>query len=433
MNRFVLPAAVFFLSALSASSQPIKLSAFLSTARKDVNFRTQTEKIDFLKNSTPDLPFIDEIEFRVEDAVPFSKHLEMHERLRYSVRIEPSGVREAFAARKVHRTALEYNVHKRDMMLNRVLGERYLLAFKLLYTRAVMARTQELITLYEDITHIHNRTTNSIDFDFNSLIKSEDKLTDLKMSLVEQKHLVFSLEERVKSIYPGIRSVDFDTTGLLDINLVNEALSSAPIVIDSSNVYLRERLLKLREAEAEYNHETVSGPRYIKFLELAFDSDQLIDEKERKKDRKDYDLSRAYSIELGFTIPALNTDKLDLNERRIDILDETEEFNELKAELIEEVTTLNGEIRTLVEQYNLLMERRNSIRKESSLNKYMRIEGEDPLVLLRLKERVIKSEIQMEEIRFDIYRKFIRKMDLSGELSRQPLRNVVFKDKELLE
>lgn len=432
MNRFVLFAAVILLNVMSALSQPIKLSAFLGTARNDVNFEKQTEKIDFLKKSTPDLPFIDEIEFRVEDAAPFSRHLDLYERLRYSVRIEPSGVREAFAARKVHRTALEYNIHKRDMMLNRVLGERYLLAFELLYTRAVMARTQELITLYEDITHIYNRTISGIDFDFNSLIKSEDELTELKLSLVEHKNLAFSLEERVKSIFPGIRSVDFDTTGLLDINLVNEALSSAPIIIDSSNIYLRESLLKLREAEAEYNHETVSGPRYIKFLEFGFDTDQLIDEKVRKKGEKDYDLSKAYSIELGFTIPALNSDKLELNERRIDILDEMEEFNELKAELVEEVTILNGEIRTLVEQYNLLMERRNSIRKESTLNKYMQIEGEDPLVLLRLKERVIKSEIQMEEIRFDIYRKFILKMDLSGELSREPLRNIVSKGKELL-
>ncbi|MFP4680887.1 MAG: hypothetical protein ACLFQB_10445 [Chitinispirillaceae bacterium] len=416
----------------AAISQPIRLSDFLSTVREDYNLEKQTEKIEFLENSKPGLPFTDKVELRVEDAAPFSKRWKLYERMRYSLRIRPSGVREAFAVRKVHNSTLKHNIHKRDMRLNKLLRQRYMLAFELMYRNAVVVRVGELITLYEDFTHIYDRKVNEADFDFNSLIDSEDELTELRLDFVEQKNLVHALEQRVKAILPDVQSVEFDTTGLLDINRVNKIMSSTPIVMDSANIHLRKNLLKLREAEAKYRHETVSGREYINHIELGFDSDHFFDEKQRKADGKEYDISKAYNFEIGFTIPAINTDQLNINRRRMKIMDEMGDFNQLKEELVQEVAVLNREIQTLVQQYNLLMERRSSIRKKSSLDKYMRIDGEDPLVLLRLKESVIESEIQMEKIKFDIYKKFIRKMDLSGNLSGKPLRNKVSAKQELL-
>ena len=83
-------------------------------------------------------------------------------------------------------------------------------------------------------------------------------------------------------------------------------------------------------------------------------------------------------------------------------------------------------------QYQFLEARKNDVDAESSLKRYLEMEGVDPLILLSIRESILDNDIELLEIKFSILRNYIRVLDTSGELSRKPLKNYLSMKQEPL-
>jgi hypothetical protein len=76
-----------------------------------------------------------------------------------------------------------------------------------------------------------------------------------------------------------------------------------------------------------------------------------------------------------------------------------------------------------VEQYRYLKARENEVDAQASLKKYLQMSGVDPLSLLDIKAAELRNRIKIQEVKYGILRNWIRVLDASGRLSREPLRN----------
>jgi outer membrane protein TolC len=150
-----------------------------------------------------------------------------------------------------------------------------------------------------------------------------------------------------------------------------------------------------------------------------------MDQRERRDEGREYDLNLGYSVRLGFTFPLVNADRLDVNRRKLALMDSEARYKDLVKDADDDMEDLVRKLRTLLRSYELLTAREEAVNAESSLKAYLSVEGIDPLVLLRTQEAILKARIDREQIRYDIYRKFIEVMDVTGALSREPLRNVL--------
>ncbi|NJL60024.1 MAG: hypothetical protein HC887_10695 [Desulfobacteraceae bacterium] len=58
--------------------------------------------------------------------------------------------------------------------------------------------------------------------------------------------------------------------------------------------------------------------------------------------------------------------------------------------------------------------------------------GVSPLILLKLKESILRTDITIETITHHVYEKYIRLLDISGNLSDKPLKNYLSDTMEVI-
>jgi hypothetical protein len=77
----------------------------------------------------------------------------------------------------------------------------------------------------------------------------------------------------------------------------------------------------------------------------------------------------------------------------------------------------------LIRQYTLLAANKKNSNAEVSFKAYLQMDGMDTLSLLKIRESIIKSDIQLEKTGFNIRYRFIELMDVMGKLSENPFKN----------
>ena len=194
-------------------------------------------------------------------------------------------------------------------------------------------------------------------------------------------------------------------------------------VLDTGHVYLQYLKQNLALAESRYRMEKAQGRQYFSFLEFSYDVGERLNEMQRRDDGKNYDLARAYGLEVGFRLPNLTDGKQDLNRFKEDLLSEKEDYAQRRRELEDIMRKDLLDIRSLVIQHRYLTARESQVDAESSLKKYLQMAGVDPLALLAIKAGNLKNRSKLEEVRYGIIQNWIKVLDAAGRLSSEPLRN----------
>jgi outer membrane protein TolC len=193
--------------------------------------------------------------------------------------------------------------------------------------------------------------------------------------------------------------------------------------MDTGHVYLDYLKQGLALAEGRYAMEKAAGNRYLSFVSVSYDVGERLDEMRRRDDGKDYDLANAYILEAGFRLPFMTEGNAEINRRRAQLRDEKEDYRQSRAELEQSMRKDIKDIAVLVEQYRYLKARENEVDAQASLKKYLQMSGVDPLSLLSIKAAELRNRIKIQEVKYGILRNWIRVLDASGRLSREPLRN----------
>jgi hypothetical protein len=417
---------VFTPGTLPANDVPVK--KILLSSLDDYEVKAQEQRAEFLKKgSYPGIPFIDDIELRLRDE---SYDINL---LRYTVRIQPRGFGETSAAGRYNRSITGNSQLKFQLRKNAALKDRYLLIINSMEQNALLGLYDDLILLYEDRIKVMENKSNSLEFGLNDLIEAEDANTKLKTHMFDIKKTLGLIERKIAysigdSLFSGI-----DTGGFADLDTIITFVEEDHFALDTNNVYLDYFRHQIRMAENRYNLEKAERRRYISFLGFSYDNGGMLDEFRRKGEGDEYDLDNAYALELGVKIPDLTMARHDIARRKMDYIAEQEDYDATKRELGEQIKKDQEDLHVFIAQYRFLKARENEVDATSSLKKYLQMSGVDPLVLLSIKESIIKNRIEIARLKFSILRNYIQVIDVAGQLSKPPLRNFLSKTQEIIQ
>jgi hypothetical protein len=375
------------------------------TAYKDETFAFQTEKIAFLKNSSSNTPYINEVEFRMQiDQFRDSKQ-------KYTVRLNMNGWGESAQGTKVYDASLKYNETERDIILNESLKERYMDVISYAFFEMQFESLKSLMRVYNDRVEVLKQSVGTLQFDAVKLIETERQLLDLQLDLINIKNNKAVIEEKIRLFFPSESDDVLLIKEMLDIYAIQENVNQLKESFVEKNVHIMHRLYKYQMAEAKYILEKVENNTYLSFFEAALDMD--------KKDK----FEKAFSIEFGVTIPVVNPNRLDINRRKLNSLKAKSDWMKVKKDIQETFNAFSNRIKRLTSQYELISLQKKKSRTEETFDIFRQMDGANPLTLLKLKESMLKNEITMQKIQHQIYETYIKLLDCSGELSSQPLVN----------
>jgi hypothetical protein len=426
LKSIILFITYVFICTIPVYAQQAPISTFILTALDDGDLKDQKKNIAYLEGSSANMPIIDDIEARVRNrAFEFDKQ-------RYTLRVEPRGFGETRASTKYYKTTVKHQKQKKDVLVNELLTDRYNYIIELLNRQTLYNMNNGLITVYEDRIKVLQKQMENMECDLNDIIKAEDKLTQLKFENIERKRRINRMKEKIGKEIKDNSFTGFDTSGFVDIEGINKEVNTTAFTVDKNNVYLEYDRLDFQRAKSRYDLENAEGRRYLSYLEFSYDHGERFDELERKKEGKEYDLNRTYLMELGIRIPYINVDRHDIHRRKLSYLRAKEDYKAMRRRLERRTEKDVEDIKLLVSQYNFLTARRDDVKAESSLKKYLEMDGVDPLILLSIRESIIENDIELEKIKFDIFRNYIRLLDASGKISEKPLRNYLSMNKAVM-
>ncbi|HAJ79721.1 MAG TPA: hypothetical protein DCO75_08105 [Fibrobacteres bacterium] len=417
--------SLFCCISVYGQATPVKKILFTSFSDQTVN--TQEEKIKCLDGSFLGVPFIDDVELKLRNSQFDINYM------RYTLQVKPKGFGETGALYHYNRSLFDKTDQKKKLLVNEALKERYLLVIDFWEQENVLQMYDDLITLYDDKIKVMETRTFDTKFDLNDLIIAENENTRLRAQRFDLQKLIGLISDTA-GYYLGDTSFNsFDTAGLVDIETIIGLIDKTSFSLDTNNVYLENLRLDFQLARTRYDLEKAQSRRYINDLSFAYNNGSYLDEINKRNADKSYNTDKAYFFEVGFKIPDLTLSHLQVNKKEADLLTAKEDYEQLKRDLANKMKKDLADIRSLLSQYKFMKARENEVDATASLKKYLQMTGIDPLVLLSTKESIVKNRITMAKIRFDILRNYIHVMDITGELSRQPLVNYLSLSREVID
>jgi hypothetical protein len=397
------------------------LSRYLFTAHADPALEARQGDRGLEFSTWPGIPFLRDAEFRLRNEA-FDP-----ENMRYTLRLEPFGFGEWSAARRANTAEVSRSRLRDRLLLNRALVDRYALAVDWRMDVAVRRLDAELYAVLQDRITVLGKRQATTSFDLADLVEAESELTKLRSQDLDLRRDLDVLGRRAAwQLSGGVADSGFaglDTAGWVEVDSVIAQVERGRLEADTGHVYLEYLKQGLALAEGRYAMEKASGQRYLSFVSFSYDVGDRLGEMRRRDAGKDYDLGRAYILEAGFRLPSLTYGNADINRRRAELRDEKEDYRVRRAELEAGMRKDIEDIRSLVEQYRYLKARETEVDAQASLKKYMQMTGVDPLALLSIKAADLRNRIKIEETRYGILRNWIKVLDASGRLAREPLRN----------
>jgi len=405
MMRFVVLTviAAVSLSGLLEATE-LTMEDFLASARSDTALDAQDEKLSCLAHSTPNTPYVDRLEFRT--ATDEFRATDQS----YRLRLYPTGWGETAAGKELFHTTKEMAQAERDMVLHEALKRRYLLIIDYIHGTELLTALQSLIKVEQDRLLVLRNRAAAEDFDIQDLIEAKEDLLNLQLDHSKKETELAAVTAEIKHLAGADRNIAFTHAGLIDpkgIKRVLDRIRENPYR-ESDNIHVSASRLAVEEEERRYALEKAQSRRYISFIETTYDNESSEHARE------------AFSVELGVELPLVQSNRLEITRRKLDFLSEKSRHDQftqsLKAALAGAIDTLD---RLLTDHQNMfsLYGEQEPVAAQA--------EGTDPLILLKMKEAAVQRDRARHSLRWNIDRRYIEVLDLSGRLIRKPMSNVL--------
>ena len=207
----------------------------------------------------------------------------------------------------------------------------------------------------------------------------------------------------------------FDREKIISVSDIKEFIDSLdPENADSKALDDLHRQ-KMLIAQSEIALEEAKDRDWLKYVALEFDTN----------DRNDRP-SRGFSIGFAISIPGFKSNQNALLKKRLKSIGDDSDFYAEKR-LAE--AALNSDIlmlRRKIRQYELMVEKREKEAESGILAKYSSLEGVNPIIILKLKERMVKQEIKTAELEAEIYAVYIDLCRLTGVFEEESGKNSLY-------
>jgi hypothetical protein len=345
-------------------------------------------------------------------------------RQRYTLQLSPKGLGEEGAARRLEAALTGRGVASREASRDASLRERHLLVVEITAARVLGDLYKELADVEEERIRVLERRNVTDAFDFGDILRAEGVAGRHRERCDEARAREALARDRARVLTGYAELAAFDTAGIIGVEGV-EAWALTTTSPDTASPSLRAARRDAEAADAQYRLAVAENRRFLSFIEFGYDYGTRRQEAADRADGKDYDLDKAYLVEVGFRLPWGGSGGTNVLRRRVEaegrraaLRRETEEE---AADLRSAVTA----IRTLAARYRAVRMREAALDGPARLRRYVSLSSADPVVVLTLRQALLESTLRREEARFDMLREYIEAAAIAGEFSRRPARNML--------
>ncbi|MBF0101625.1 MAG: hypothetical protein HQK77_12025 [Desulfobacterales bacterium] len=400
---------------LNSVSAMISIKDYLAIALKDEAIIYQIEKMNGLKQKSLKSPLLKEVEVRLQ--VDQFDDL----RQRYTARFVPNRWDEVKEEKIVYEIMFNSNETERLLMINQALRDRYLIVIDGYHNSRLLELNKLLLALYEDRAKVYKQNVSDIQFDPMDLINAENEIMKLQLDMINIQNKVTRVEDELRKYFPDDMDMRIDTKQMIGISEIETRLKALPQRVQENNIYLKHAQIELDLKNALYRLEKAKTKAFLSFLETSVDSSEIKHSE------------NAFSVEFGVSIPMDNPKSLDIQRRELEQIEANRDLIHLKQDLIHNQDRYSRQLKRLISQYELLSKRKNTSITKASYEIYQGLEDVNPLILLKLKENMLKTEISMQTICFQVLEKYIELLDVLGMLSVKPLVNYLSLEMEMIQ
>lgn len=396
------------------------ITRLLQTALCDETLVPEQEKIAYLQTASGNTPFLERVEVRLRaDQREYEQN-----RARYGMRFYPAGPGAARAGTKARQASILSAEADRDLAVHRALCDRYLVAIELAHSRQLAALKQKLAAVYADMAAVHAGSTGIEGFDPNEPLQAEQDRLRARMDAIEYESRAAVAEARARHFLGENGSVLIDRDQLIGFDSIAQVAGTVTSAPGPENVYLADCRHQTDRARHCFELEKAESRKVVSFVEAAWEDGS----RERQHDHQN-----VFLFSLGIRLPFVNNDRLDVSRARVQFLDAQARTVRERAQLGQRLTAASATLKQLLHQREIVTASSLAADAHRTLQACRCIEGTPPLVMLRLRERVLRHAIALAGISRDAYATYIELLDLSGRLSERPLKNYLSDTLEVLQ
>jgi len=418
MKRTLATLSVFqffvLVPSLCLCADSIGITEYLSTAAKDISLSFQKDAIIFLETSG-NRSVVDEVQFRVT-VDEFER-----DQQEAAVRFKFRGWNEIRDEKNFNAAALQSHQAQYDLLLHQALKNRYITVIEWVYHSEMICLYADLIRLYADRLNVLKKSAGMSDTDpakmSSEIMDTENDILRLQMEDTELKNRLHFLMDEIRRNAGAETSVSLNTEKIISPENIGKTAREIAAVTEE-NAAVRKARMDVQLANARYDLEKSENSAWSTFIETAYD----LSEKE--------DRDKAFSIELGISMPIGAVNRPEMKARKTDSIKAKAEYEMLHQQSRQSIAALAAELENLLGYYDLIKEKKQSGTTRSLYNLWQKTEGADPLLLLRLRESMLKGDITAKKLIWMIHGKYIELLDISGKLSEKPLHNHLCNEKE---
>ena len=389
MKRFF---SIFFILFLPfiLFCEDLTIAEYIESAKNDPRLKSKKAISDSIENST-DTPWIKGLEFRSETG-----NFDILEQ-KYALRLYFKGFGETKYSREFIKNSgnlykLEYKSARSEVLFERYSAiVTYIQHKKELEIIASMRKLlDDKLAVTEKIGEITAETTEIDKMDI------EDKITDLEMRKIELESTVESIEAAVRSDTGTDKKPVFDREKTVSIDEIERFAESLTEIHGATKAEIDYQAIKEIVAQNEIALEEAKERDWLKYVALEYDTG----------DRRDKP-SRGFSIGFAISIPGFKNNRSSLVKKKIKSLENNSDFESQSRLKETAIRTTLLMLKREIRQYKTLSERKREIERSGILQKYSSIEGVNPIMVIKLQEKILKKEMKLAELELGIYEKYI--------------------------
>ena len=389
-------------------------TAVLATAIEDTNYNYHSDQVNYIDENTYSLSYIDHLELRTR-----TRNFDLNEQS-FRFRAYTNFPKERKLNQQYKTKSLDEARLQGMEKLNNALEYRYKLIISMVKNEGVLQGKLKLKELLEDRITILKKQANNLDFDYQELLDAESDYHKLQIDLVDLENNLKQSSWELSRLLGVREKVQLDREGIISVEEIALFVNSFDEGIAVDNLHYTQQSLDVELAELEYEQKKASAKTPVKFLEASY------------RDDLNEGFQKDFSLGIGLKIPIGSAVKGNLNERVIKIAKEKQNLDDIKYELDEGISNSLTYLEVLFAKHRLLSTILEESNEEESLKKYQSIEGISPLVLLKVKENIVKKKQILLDIEKEIFSSYLEFLDLHGLLVRSPVVNYLSSKKDLV-
>ncbi|MCC6460887.1 MAG: hypothetical protein IT260_10485 [Saprospiraceae bacterium] len=384
----------------------VRSQTLLAGARQDQAVALQGEHLELVQQANLRLPLVEQISLRTE-----TDRFQL-QRQEYLSRLSINGLRE-IKRQNLLNDAERLEIESRQrLLLHEALANRYAAVVEYRLSQNEAELHQRLLEVYEDKLRVLRKMAElDLDTDVEELIKVEYDRDELQLRLSAAQNRLRQLQSLLHQLTPGLPADwQLDTAQFVQpLQLERLLASSDPAA--ALHPELAEQASQVSRLQAEYDLEKAKGEQVLDFLQVRF------------QNRPGEPFNREMSVGLGVNLPFKGSSRLKSNQLKIEQHEASQELRLGQADLQQKLTEAQQALGALSQQYSQAQQQVQNSQALFTLRQAAAGANQEPLVLLRAQELLLKRELRRLDLGRDMYSRYLDVLDWSGRLSAPPLRN----------